>query len=182
MAGARKVIVTGFEPFDGRAVNRSWLAVQRATAVVERVQLPVVFAQLAELVPALARRAEALLLVGEARRPALSIERIAHNRCDGRPDNAGVRCKGPVVAGGAAELGATWDVERAFAAARAYAPTAISDDAGAYCCNAALYHALTAAPGTPIGFLHVPIAGWPRGPRLARVARAIDAIVATMVR
>lgn len=174
------IVVTGFEPFDGRPVNRSWLAALRVRRDVERVQLPVAFAAIAELVPQLAARADALLLVGEAKRPALSIERIAHNATEGRADNTGASPNGPLVAGGASELAATWDAARALAAARAHAPAQLSDDAGAFCCNAALYHALRAAPGKRIGFLHVPVARWPFGPRLARVAAAIDAIVDTM--
>jgi pyroglutamyl-peptidase len=174
------IIVTGFEPFEGRPVNRSWLAALRVRRDVERVQLPVAFAAIAELVPQLAARADALLLVGEAKRRALSIERVAHNTTEGRADNSGASPSGPLVADGPAELAATWDTQRALAAARAHAPAEFSDDAGAYCCNAALYHALRAAPDKRIGFLHVPVARWPFGPRLERVARAIDAIIETM--
>jgi len=174
------IVITGFEPFDGRPVNRSWLAALRVRRDVERVQLPVAFAALAELVPQLAARADALLMVGEAKRRALSIERVARNKTLGRADNTGATPDGPRVADGPAELAATWDAARALAAARAHAPADFSDDAGEYCCNAALYHALRAAPGKRIGFLHVPVARWPFGPRLERVARAIDAIIETM--
>ena len=181
-----RIVVAAFEPFDGRRVNRSWLAVERVAARpdLERVRLPVVFAELAVRVPELARRADALLLVGEARRPALSIERRAKNVVgDARADNAGARPSGPIEPDGPAELTATWDAARVLAAARAAGARAdVSDDAGAFCCNAALYHALRAAPAsTPVGFLHVPHARWPRGPRVARVARAIEAILAALV-
>jgi pyroglutamyl-peptidase len=176
------IIVAAFEPFGGRRVNRSWLAVERVRAPVTRVQLPVAFARLARIVPELAARASALLLVGEANRRALSIERVAKNRADARlADNDGAEPHAPLD-DGPDTLAATWDPARALAAARgAGVPAELSDDAGAFCCNAALYRALRAAPATTrVGFLHVPSARWPLGPRADRVARAIEAIVETM--
>jgi pyroglutamyl-peptidase len=176
------VIVTGFEPFGGRAANRSWQAALRVPGV-ERVQLPVEYARIAELVPALVARApRGVLLVGEASRRVITLERVAKNAADpARTDNAGAHGAGVLVANAPDTLAATWDVERALAAAREVAPAELSDDAGGYCCNAALYHALrAAAPGAKIGFVHVPASGWPFAPRLARVARALAAIAATM--
>jgi pyroglutamyl-peptidase len=176
------LIVTGFEPFGGRTVNRSWQAVERVPGV-ERVRLPVEYARLAELLPALVARApRAVLLVGEASRRVLTLERVARNAADPtRADNAGRRIESALDPGGPAQLAATWDVERALAAARALVPAELSDDAGGYCCNAALYHALRAAtPATRIGFVHVPAARWPFAPRLARIARALAAIAETM--
>ncbi|MGE5184976.1 MAG: pyroglutamyl-peptidase I [Acidobacteriota bacterium] len=174
------VIVAAFEPFEGRRKNRSWEAVSLVRAEIERVRLPVEFARLPELVAPLAARASVLLLVGEARRRALSIERRAQNLIACRiADNAGARPDGPIDAAGPGELAATWDAERVLAAARAAgAPAELSDDAGGFCCNAALYHALAAAPPTArVGFLHVPIA--PQPP-LEVIARAIEAILGTM--
>lgn len=178
------VIVTGFEPFGGRAINRSWQTVEAMAAPIERVRLPVEFAKLATLVPALvARNPRALLLVGEAARPRLTLERIARNACNpSMLDNAGKALE-RVHADGPPEYLATWDLDRALAAALAHTSTAISDDAGGYCCNAALYHALrTAAPEVRIGFAHVPRARWPAAARVAKLARALDAIVETMLR
>ncbi len=176
------VIVAAFEPFEGRRENRSWEAVARVRGELERVRLPVEFARLPELVAPLAARASVLLLVGEASRRALSIERRAQNLIACRiADNAGARPDGPIDPAGPPELASTWDAQRVLAAARSCAPAELSDDAGGFCCNAALYHALRAAPpAARIGFLHVPISPWPRGPRLARIARAIEAILGTM--
>jgi len=171
------VIVTGFEPFEGRAHNRSWQAVERMAAqlAIERVCLPVDYARLAELVPALAARArDALLLVGETSRPTICIERIANNACDpARRDNAGAL---GTPFDGPPELRATWDADRALAAARTVAAAELSDHAGAYCCNAALYHALRAAPpGLRVGFVHVPRTGEP-----AQLADALAAIARSL--
>lgn len=174
------VVVTGFEPFGGRAVNRSWQAVERVVLRDgwRRVQLPVVYARIAELVPALLETSpRAVLLVGEADRPTLTLERIARNAADpARADSAGEQ-RELVHHGGAAQLVATWDLEGALAAARRVVRAEISDDAGGYCCNAALYHALRAAPpGTRVGFVHVPVSGEP-----SSLARALDAIAMTML-
>jgi pyroglutamyl-peptidase len=149
----------------------------------QRAQLPVVYARIADVVPALVgKRPRAMLLVGEADRGRLTLERVARNKANPElADNAGEQ-RTLVHDGGHAELAATWDLERALAAARRIIAAEISDDAGGYCCNAALYHALHAAsPETRIGFVHVPRSRWPFGPRLSRLARALDAIAATMV-
>jgi pyrrolidone-carboxylate peptidase len=103
---------------------------------------------------------------------------VARSTDRGRPSSVSLR-----VQGSSAELVATWDTERALAAARAVgAPIEISSNAGTYCCNAALYRALRVGSSEiQIGFLHVPTSPWPFGPRLGRIARAIDVIVATML-
>jgi pyroglutamyl-peptidase len=175
------IVITGFEAFGGRPSNRSWEAVERVPlrAGWQRVQLPVVYARIAELVPVLAAsRPRALLLVGEADRKIVTLERVARNRA--RPelaDNAGEQ-RALVHEGGPAELVATWDLERAVTAARTIAAAEISDDAGGYCCNAALYHALhSASPDTRVGFVHVPVVG----PSLSVLARMLDAIASTMI-
>jgi pyroglutamyl-peptidase len=172
------MIVTGFEPFDGRAINRSLQVVERLGPRFERVRLPVEYARISELIPALlARRPRALLLLGEADRPRLTLERVARNACNrAHADNAGER-RDVVERGGPVALAATWDIDRTLAAARTVVDAAISDDAGAYCCNAALYCALRAGGSIPIGFVHVPVGD---DPPLDQLAEAIEAIAATM--
>jgi pyroglutamyl-peptidase len=159
-------LVTAFEPFGGRARNRSLDAVSRlARDGVETLVLPTVFAALPERVPPLVDACtHGLILVGEsaaARRPVL--ERVALNLIDARtPDNAGAMPRdAPVVDGGPLAYRATWPAARlAGALASAGLPVDLSAHAGTFCCNAALYLALhtaaarRAAPA--IGFLHVP--------------------------
>ena len=92
-------VVAGFEPFGGRLENRSWQVVQALPALpadvtCERAQLPVDFAALRTLVPALVARARhAVLLLGEAGTiDALQVERVALNVADARiPDNRGAQ-------------------------------------------------------------------------------------------
>ncbi len=171
------LVLTGFEPFGGRAINRSWQAVERVALRTgwERVRLPVVYARIAELVPALVEKApRAVLLVGEANRDVVTLERLAHNACSAeRADSAGEH-RERVHDSGHDELVATWDLAGALAAARRFVPAEISDDAGGYVCNAALYHALrTAASGTRVGFVHVPVAPTPGVDELALALAAI---------
>jgi pyroglutamyl-peptidase len=185
------IIVAAFEPFEGRRRNRAWEAVRRLPPTPDLVtqQLPVVFSRLPSAIEALlARQPRALLLVGEARRPQVSIEQVALNVADGpdRPDNDGVVLAGqPLVPAPGAPLAlrATWDAHAVAQALRAQAIDAeASFHAGTFACNASLYLALyrarTAEPskGSPpaVGFLHLPQALWPRGPRLRTLIRAVQ--------
>ena len=179
------LVVTGFEPFGGRTINRSWQAVERLPlrADWQRVRLPVEYARIAEHVRALVGRGpRAVLLIGEADRRTVTLERVARNAANpALADNAGEQ-RDIVHHAGPAELAATWDLERALAAARTVLPAEISEDAGGYCCNAALYHALHASiPTVRVGFVHVPRSRWPFGPRLSRLSRALEAIATTML-
>jgi pyroglutamyl-peptidase len=182
------IIITGFQPFGGRSVNRSWQVVERVALGdgAQRVQLPVAFARLARAVPELAGRADVLLLVGESgQATTLRIETRARNAVTAElADNDGARPLGALDIGAPDELATTWDVERALAAARAVGVAAEpSNDAGGYCCNAALFHALRAArPRAIVGFVHVPVVEAPPAPSTDDIARAIEAIVATMTR
>ena len=94
-------------------------------------------------------------------RAALSIERIGINVDDARiPDNQGAQpIDTAVVPGGPAAYFATLPL-RAIVDAwhRAGIPGYLSDTAGTYLCNAALYTALhaTAEEALPVGLLHLP--------------------------
>ena len=175
------ILLTGFEPFDGRSINRSWQAVEAVRAEVEKVQLPVDFAKLAQRVPELvARRPRAMILVGEAPLDRLNVETIALNVIhDRRADNAGRRLAHTAIRDGhPLARAATWDAVRMCAAIeRSGISVEISHHAGTYACNAALYHALDAAAelgvDAPIGFLHVPS----DGVAVERLAAAIEAVL-----
>jgi pyroglutamyl-peptidase len=186
-----EILVAAFEPFEGRRRNRSWEAVRRlpARAGLLCLQLPVDFAQLpCRMADVLARHPRALLLVGEAARRCVSVEQVALNIADSdRGDNAGaVLHDRPLDASaGSVPLAvrASWD---ARAVARSLREAGIraepSFHAGTFACNASLYLALRAvgeaaaagATPTAVGFLHVPRARWPLGPRLSRLVRAVE--------
>lgn len=165
-------LVTGFEPYGGRGLNPSGelaAALDGARigdlAVVGRT-LPVVFAGLAARIEAcLAEVRPALVIAlglwpGE---PAIRLERRAVNLAEcSSPDNAGALRHGEALEpGGAAELAATLPLPAIAAALlRDGIPVRLSESAGTFLCNAALYtllHAI-ARNGAPIpcGFVHLP--------------------------
>jgi pyroglutamyl-peptidase len=164
------ILLTGFGPFANVERNPSELIVAELAAsrvaeheIVGRV-LPVsaehtprtLRAALDEVEPALA------LMLGVAPgRAALSIERVAVNCFDfAEPDNDGERpVDVPIDPDGPDAYFATLPL-RAIVGAwqEAGIPGYLSDTAGTYLCNAAMYTALhvTAAERLPAGFLHLP--------------------------
>ncbi|MBN8480684.1 MAG: pyroglutamyl-peptidase I [Xanthomonadales bacterium] len=168
----QSVLVTGFEPFEGQAVNPSHELVRlldgetiAGHALVGAV-LPVAFADaptaLARLVE---RHAPALVLATglAGGRAALSLERVAINLADARiADNAGARpVDAAVVAGGPDAYFSDLPLKAMRAAMRAAgAPTELSLSAGSFVCNQVFY-ALCHLRATRLssmrcGFLHLP--------------------------
>lgn len=168
-----KLLLTGFEPFGGSGVNPSQQIVQAlaqkgvagvelCTAIlsVDRVGGPA-----AALAAVQAHQPDAVLCLGQAaRRPALSIERLAVNLLDyAIPDNAGNRVvdEPVVVAGGPAAYFATLPVRRMLASVQAaQVPCELSLSAGAFLCNqvfyAVLHYLALNRPAVRAGFIHVP--------------------------
>ncbi|MEU6847830.1 pyroglutamyl-peptidase I [Streptomyces sp. NPDC046716] len=167
-----RVLLTGFEPFGGEAVNPSWQAAELVAAAppeglaVTAVQLPCVFGEsLTVLRAAVDRvRPELVVCLGQAGgRPGVTVERVAINVDDARiPDNAGAQpIDEPVVPGGPAAYFSSLPVKACVAAMRsAGVPTALSNTAGTFVCNHVAYglgHLLaTELPGVRGGFVHVP--------------------------
>jgi pyroglutamyl-peptidase len=168
---ARTVLLTGFAPFGGDAVNPSLEAVALLDGRrvrghrIETRALPVEFgASLRALRRALREtRPAAVVCVGLAGgRAQLSLERVAINVDDARiPDNAGAQpVDAPVVAGGPAAYFSTLPLKRTLLALRrAGIPAQVSQTAGTYVCNHVFYglmHALRRQPRVRAGFIHVP--------------------------
>ncbi|WP_407317933.1 pyroglutamyl-peptidase I [Isoptericola halotolerans] len=188
-----KVLVTGFEPFDGATANESWEAVRcledRWTAAghaeeLVAARLPVTFAGApARLRELLGEHApQVVVCVGlAAGSGALRLERVAVNVADARiPDNAGRSpVDEPVVDGGPVAYLSSLPLKAALASVRATGiPAAVSNTAGTYVCNATFYalaHAL-AASHARAGFVHVPAADVLPA---AESARALAAVVRT---
>jgi pyroglutamyl-peptidase len=166
------VLLTGFEPFGGEAINPSW-EVARALdgervagmRVVARL-LPCCFglaaAEMQRLLDEL--QPHAVLGLGQAAgRPDFSIERVAINIDDARiADNAGAQpVDEPVVAGGAAAFFATLPIKAMVAGLRAAGfPASVSQTAGTFVCNHVFYalmHALQGRPQVRAGFMHLPL-------------------------
>lgn len=174
-AALRKVLLTGFEPFGGDALNPSWLAAQAlhgrriAGHQVVAAQLPTVFGASLERLDALLHQHRPVLVVClglAAGRAALSLERVAINVQDARmPDNAGAEpVDAPVVPGGPAAYFSTLPIKAMRAAAQAAGVSAeVSQTAGTFVCNHVFYglmHRLATEPAlarTRGGFVHVPL-------------------------
>lgn len=166
------ILLTGFDPFGGEALNPSWLAVSAldgeviAGHRVVAVQLPTAFARAAKaLRAALRRHRPALVLcVGQAGgRASLSLERVAINVIDARiADNDGAQpVDAPCVKGAPAGYFTTLPVKAMLRALRdAGIPAEVSNTAGTYVCNHVFFvlmHALASQPGTVRGgFMHIP--------------------------
>jgi pyroglutamyl-peptidase len=168
---ASPLLLTGFEPFGGEAINPSWQVAQAlhgrriGGAPVVAVQLPCAFgAALQELNTALAKHRPCLVLaLGQAGgRSDLSLERVAINLDDARiADNAGRQpIDEAVVPGAAAAYFSTLPIKAIVAALReAGMPASVSSTAGTYVCNHVFFglqHAL-AGSGVRSGFMHVPL-------------------------
>ena len=167
----RTVLLTGFTPFGGEAVNPSWQAVRAlGGATIEDhhvvvAELPCEFdASLPALWHAVRRHEPRVAIaVGLAGgREGISLERVAINVIDARiPDNAGVQpVDAPVLRSGAAAFFTTLPIKAALLELQhAGIPAHVSQTAGTYVCNQVFYalmHALRRRRNTRAGFVHVP--------------------------
>jgi len=172
-----KILVTGFEPFNGETVNPSEQIVYRLEApegvcLIKEI-LPVEFkkstARLKELFQKY--QPDVVLSVGQAGgRAEISVERVAINidcvkSSNGSkllPDNAGdMPVDDPIEVDGASAYFATlplWEIVDAIQ--ERGIPAGISNSAGTYVCNHVMYESLYLAavqyPQMKAGFIHVP--------------------------
>ncbi|HRG57083.1 MAG TPA: pyroglutamyl-peptidase I [Lacunisphaera sp.] len=201
-AETRNVLLTGFEPFGGEAINPSGeIARQLHGAVIggHRVcgaLLPCVFgATIAELKRQMRVTKPALVIcVGQAGgRAEITPERVAINVDDARiPDNAGRQpVDRPVVRGGPAAYWSALPIKAMVAEMRRQGiPAAVSQTAGTFVCNHVFYglmHELRRQKKVRGGFIHVPFlpeqarAGQP-SLTLETMTAAIGAAVAVALR
>ncbi len=168
----KRVLVTGFEPFGGEAVNASWEAVRLLdgrSVLGYRIaarRLSCVFGECAdELIEAIESIDPAAVIATGVNLDGTSmqIERVAINLDDARiADNAQVRpVDRPIVDGAPAAYFSGLPVKaiaRDLDAARI--PVSVSNSAGTYVCNhlyfALMHYVATRRPDMPAGFLHVP--------------------------
>ena len=165
----KRLLITGFDPFDGAQVNPSWETVKALPAQVGayelyKMELPTVYGEAARtlLEEAAKLQPEVILCIGQAGgRSAVTPERIAINIRDARiADNSGYQYHGdPVVEDGPAAYFSTLPVaEMARAIADAGVPGIVSNSAGAFVCNDTLYTLLHYYADTHVrvGFIHIP--------------------------
>ena len=166
------VLVTGFEPFGGEAINPSWEVARLldgelvAGARVVARQLPCCFGEAAAVLRGhiTALSPVGVLALGQAAgRLDFSIERVAINVDDARiADNAAAQpIDTPIEAVGPAAYFATWPIKAMVAGLRAAGlPASVSNSAGTFVCNHVFYalmHALRDRPEVRGGFMHLPL-------------------------
>lgn len=170
MKKKRAALVTGFEPFGGYASNPSADIARRldgvriqGVPVVGRV-LPVDMAALDAALDTALRAVDpaAVILLGLAPGEAVvRLERVALNLADFRiPDNSGAQLMDrPLAAQADAALWSRLPLRTIAAELLAAGiPARLSETAGTYLCNAAMYRALAAVPRrVPCGFIHLPL-------------------------
>lgn len=161
-----RLLVTGFGPFPGAPRNPTEAVVDRlrrradlgGRVTVIGIVLETTWAAI-EAFPTLLQDVDpdAVLMLGLARRTrVVRVERTAHARCAPAVDADGRRGT-PSSLSGPAPLRTTAPALSILAAIRAQGlPAEISDDAGAYLCNALYRTALEVAGGRPTAFLHLP--------------------------
>ena len=169
-APAKTVLLTGFEPFNGAAINPSWEAVRALDgwsgpgfAVVAR-QLPCVFGTALDVLreSIAGVKPDIVIAVGQAGgRSEISLERVAINVDDASiRDNAGNQpVDTPVAADGPAAYFTTLPVKAIVKALRLRGfPSGVSQTAGTFVCNHVFYGLMHHAVGQPLkaGLIHVP--------------------------
>lgn len=165
----KKLLITGFDPFNGNTVNPSWQAAVElpdriGSFELKKLQLPTVYGEAARIVMEAAGEWEpdVIVCLGLAGgRSAVTPERIGINlRSASIPDNAGRQYTDTSIEpDGPAAYFSTLPVTAMAQAIRdAGLPGAVSNTAGTYVCNDVLYTLLHRYAGTvvKVGFIHVP--------------------------
>ncbi len=166
-----KILVTGFDPFGGEAINPAIEAVKLlpdtiADAEIIKLEIPTVFHKSAEVVrqKALEVKPDVILNIGQAGgRPDLTPERVAINQDDARiEDNEGNQpIDVPIQEDGASAYFATLPIKAMVEYIHKVGlPASISNSAGTFVCNHIMYQSLYLAaqemPHVRAGFMHIP--------------------------
>ncbi|MCI5896964.1 MAG: pyroglutamyl-peptidase I [Sutterella sp.] len=166
-----KVLITGFDPFGGEAINPAWEAVNALPREIDgieiiKVQIPTVFKKSAqklfETIDTV--KPDAVICVGQAGgRFDFNVERIAINVDDARiPDNEGKQpIDEKIFEDGENAYFATLPIKAMVEEARkAGVPASVSNTAGTFVCNHIMYSLLYYLSRNNLnirgGFIHVP--------------------------
>ncbi len=165
----KRLLITGFEPFDKEVINPSWEAVKLLPDEIngytlDKLLLPVVFGKAAERVTEAAEKIlpDVILCIGQAGgRCAITPELVGMNlRHASIPDNDGYMPKDePIIHCGESAHFSTLPVRKMAETIKASGiPSELSYSAGAYVCNDVLYTLLSRFKGTDtrVGFIHIP--------------------------
>ena len=163
-----RVVVSGFEPFGGRALNASWMVaeeIKKQNPDVTLVQVPVVWGAPLKAIRSVRPVPEVWIAFGEGTRE-FQIELLAHNKRGRDLDNNGEQPATPeIVAGAPAVLENVISADALASAltSKGFA-TLVSRNAGSYLCEEMLYsllHAKQQSAGAMkvVMFVHVPTLG-----------------------
>ncbi len=169
----KRILLTGFDPFNGEQSNPSWEVVRRLDGLligdnhqIISACLPCEFVSSLHLLEAALRQHQPAIVVclGQAGgRPDITLERIAINIDDARmPDNVGVQpVDTPVVEGGPAAYFSSLPIKAIAQELRqAGIPASVSQTAGTFVCNHVFYGLMHLAAGMKnierAGFIHIP--------------------------
>ncbi|HTL51928.1 MAG TPA: hypothetical protein VL860_05045 [Planctomycetota bacterium] len=176
------ILLTGYEPFGGAAINPSWEAVRGYDRTVWHgyqlvaAQLPVIWGA---PLPALQKRMAALQPVavfsfGQGKPDGFHLETLARRERGSAADNDGKKAVDLRIADGPAQYDSTDRVRKIHQALAAQGyPIVLSHDAGQYLCEECLYSLeylrATAFKTTHVQFCHVPSLGLCIGPNRTEV-------------
>ncbi len=166
-ARAPRILLTGFERFGPHKTNPTQVLAERLDGewfgdarVVGRV-MPVSIAKIAAALEEAIAETDPVAIVSlglAAGETCVRIERTARNGLRfPYPDNDGKRPTGKIDRKGPATRPANLpfaSIQKRLLAAGI--PARLSDDAGLYLCNAALWHLAALAGKRPCGFIHLP--------------------------
>lgn len=165
------MLLTGFESYGGRALNPAEEIIRAldgeviAGERVRGVRMPVDYRELRPRIAAAVEetRPRAVIALGLwPGEPVIRLERVAVNVVDFEiADNRGLIAREPVSEGGPPACLSTLPLHAIHARLLAAGiPCRLSGSAGAFLCNALMYHALRAcaerAPALLGGFIHLP--------------------------
>ncbi len=163
----KRVLLTGFEPFNNATLNPSKEVVEKINhrSIVAKEVLPVVFSKAAKRLIELIEevKPEVVIALGQAEgRPQINLERVAINYMHGQiADNEGVfALSGEISKDAPAAYFSTLPLELISQSLTAVKiPVAISLSAGSFLCNHIFYsmqHHLH-GKGAHSGFIHLPL-------------------------
>ena len=167
----KKILITGFDPFGGEAINPATESVKQLPDEILGVQIlkreiPTVFDRSIEVLYGILKeeQPDVVICVGQAGgRPNITVERIAINQDDARiPDNDGKQpIDRTIFEEGPAAYFSTLPIKAMVRDMKeAGVPAAVSNTAGTFVCNHIMYGALHYAalrqPNLKAGFVHIP--------------------------
>lgn len=196
-----KILLTGFDPFDGASINPSYEAVKKVKVKNPEIELftreiPTIFNESIEVLDTLIEeiQPDIVICTGQAGgRSGISIERVGINIIDARiADNAGNQfIDQEIEHSGENAYFSTLPIKAVVRDLKAQnIPAIVSNTAGTFVCNHILYGLLYLAeikyPGLKGGFIHVPflpeqVLDKPQVPSmsLANISEALRIIVET---